>query len=65
MVAGAYKKTLIRSLKTETNVPPLDIYLSKRLADFKARLKATKKGKLIRNTYVVIAQQLRNRRGRL
>ena len=36
LVARAYKRTPIRNLETETNVPPLDIYLSKRLADFKA-----------------------------
>ena len=64
MVAGAYKRTPIRSLETETNVPPLDIYLSKRLADFEARLEATKKGELIRNTCAAIARRLRNRRGR-
>jgi len=38
IVAGAYKATPIRSLETETWVPPLDLYLNKRLADFEARL---------------------------
>ena len=54
MVIRAYKRTPIRNLKIKTNIPPLDIYLSKRLADFEARLKATKKGELIRNTYRAI-----------
>jgi hypothetical protein len=38
IVAGAYKTVPIRSLETETWVPPLDLYLNKRLADFEARL---------------------------
>ena len=40
IVAGAYRATPIRSLETETWVPPLDLYLNKRLADFEARLAA-------------------------
>ena len=38
IIAGAYKATPIRNLETETWVPPLDLYLNKRLADLKARL---------------------------
>ena len=38
IVAGAYKRTPIRCLETETWVPPLDLYLNKRLADFERRL---------------------------
>jgi hypothetical protein len=38
IVAGAYKSTPIRCLETETWVPPLDLYLNKRLADFEERL---------------------------
>ena len=38
IVAGAYKSTPIRCLETETWVPPLDLYLNKRLADFEDRL---------------------------
>jgi len=37
VVAGAYKATPIRCLETETWVPPLDLYLNKRLADFEIR----------------------------
>ena len=38
IVAGAYKRTPIRNLETETWVPPLDLYLNKRFADFEQRL---------------------------
>ena len=41
MVAGAYRATPIRSLETETWVPPLDLYLNRRVADFKERLSQT------------------------
>lgn len=37
-MAGAFKSTPIRNLETETWVPPLDLYLNKRLADFEAQL---------------------------
>ncbi|EAQ91976.1 hypothetical protein CHGG_00211 [Chaetomium globosum CBS 148.51] len=38
IVAGAFKSTPIRNLETETWIPPLDLYLNKRLADFENRL---------------------------
>ncbi|EAQ92886.1 hypothetical protein CHGG_01121 [Chaetomium globosum CBS 148.51] len=38
IVAGAFKSTPIRNLETETWVPPLDLYLNKRLADYENRL---------------------------
>ena len=41
VVAGAYRATPIRSLETETWVPPLDLYLNRRVADFKERLSQT------------------------
>ena len=37
-MAGAYKTTPIRCPETETWVPPLDLYFSKRCADFERRL---------------------------
>ena len=37
-VTGAYKATAIRNLETEAAVPPFDLYLNKRLADFEVRL---------------------------
>jgi hypothetical protein len=39
IVVGAYKTALIRCLETEAWVPPLDLYLNKRLTDFEGRLK--------------------------
>jgi hypothetical protein len=39
IVVGAYKTAPIRYLETEAWVPPLDLYLNKRLADFESRLK--------------------------
>src|SRR5437667_3022496 len=38
VVAGAYKATPVRNLEVETLVPPLDLYLNKRLAEFESRL---------------------------
>ncbi|EAQ83068.1 hypothetical protein CHGG_10886 [Chaetomium globosum CBS 148.51] len=38
IVVGAYKSAPIRCLETEAWVPPLDLYLNKRLADFEGRL---------------------------
>jgi hypothetical protein len=38
IVVGAYKTAPIRCLETEAWVPPLDLYLNKRLADFENRL---------------------------
>ena len=38
IVVGAYKRTPTRCLETEAWVPPLDLYLNKRLADFENRL---------------------------
>ena len=37
-MAGAYKATPLRHLEAETWVPPLDLYLNKRLADFEHRI---------------------------
>ena len=38
IVVGAYKSAPIRCLETEAWVPPLDLYLNKRLANFENRL---------------------------
>ena len=38
-MVGAYKTAPTRCLETEAWVPPLDLYLNKRLADFEARLR--------------------------
>ena len=50
IVAGAYKATPIRSLETETWVPPLDLYLNKRLADFEDRMSTPLQGLEINGT---------------
>ena len=62
---GAYKRTPVRSLETEANVPLLDLYLNKRLADFEARLETIGKGQLIRSVCIAIANRLKRSRGRL
>ena len=38
-MVGAYKTAPTRCLETEAWVPPLDLYLNKRLADFERRLR--------------------------
>ena len=47
VVTRAYKATPIRNLEVETAVPPLDLYLTKRRADFEERLQLTGKDKLL------------------
>jgi hypothetical protein len=64
IVAGAYKATPVRSLETETAVPPLDLYLNKRLADFETRLHESGRAVQIRDACVAIASRLRSRRRR-
>lgn len=64
VVAGAYKATPIRHLETETHVPPIDIYLNKRLAEFEARLEATGKAQLIRNACARVKANIRKGPGR-
>jgi hypothetical protein len=61
VVAGAYRATPVRSLETETFVPPIDLYLNKRLADFEERLERTGNAALIRTACATIAAQLRQR----
>src|SRR5204863_8121637 len=62
VVAGAYLATPVRSLETETWVPPLDIYLNKRVADFKAWLERTGKGALLQAVCDKVANAIRHRR---
>jgi len=38
-IAGAYKATPTSVLETETFIPPLDLYLNERLANFRFRHK--------------------------
>ena len=53
-----YKAILVYLLKAEVVIPPLDIYLNKRVADFKAYLERIGLGVLIYNTYSEIAVRL-------
>src|SRR5436190_15001737 len=62
VVAGAYRATPVRSLETETWVPLLDIYLSKRVADFEARLEHTGKGALLQVVRNKVANAICHRR---
>ena len=64
VVASAYQATPVRSLETETWVPPLDIYLNKRVVDFKARLERTGKGALLQAVHDKVANTTRHRRTR-
>ena len=66
VIAGAFRATPVRNLETETFVPPIDLYLNVRLADFEARLQLTGKAQLIDNVCAGagVRAQLRRRRGR-
>ena len=64
VMAGTYRATPVRSLETEMNVPLIDIYLNKRLADFEAHLKASGKVQLLRSVCARLWAQLRRRRVR-
>jgi hypothetical protein len=74
-VVGAYKTALIRCLETEAWVPPLDLYLNKRLTDFEGRLKKevlqtgggpeaekTTAGRLVREAYNRVYKRFRRKR---
>src|SRR6516162_542342 len=63
-IAGAYKATPVRSLETETWVPPLDLYLNTRVARFEKRLQGSRMGELIRQSGATVARALRQRRRR-
>ena len=58
VVVGVYKTILVYLLKAEVIMPPLDIYLNKRVVDFEAYLERTGLGVLIYNTYSEIAARL-------
>ena len=60
-----YKAILVYLLEAEVVIPPLDIYLNKRVADFEACLERTGLGTLIRNTCSEVATRLRRHRHRL
>jgi len=63
VVIGAYKATLIRNLEVETLVPPLDLYLNKRLAEFEGRLAQSGTQTVMDNARLKIIRRF-GRRGR-
>ena len=58
VVAGAYKATPVYLLEAEVVMPPLDIYLNKRVADFEAHLERIGLGALIYNTCSEVVARL-------
>src|SRR5208337_5617641 len=54
-VTGAYLATPIHCLEREVNIPLLDIYLNKKVADFEARLQTLGMVRLISNSTAAIA----------
>jgi Reverse transcriptase (RNA-dependent DNA polymerase)/Endonuclease-reverse transcriptase len=63
VVTGAYKATPIRHLETEAAIPPIDIYLNKRVAEFEARLDQSGMRQRIQGACEAVANRLR-RQGR-
>ena len=61
-VAGAYRAIPVRSLETETFVPPLDLYLNGRVVQFEGRIEESGMARLIRDCCTTIARKLRDRR---
>ena len=57
VIAGAYKATPTLILKTETSIPPLDLYLNKRLVNFRFRYKE----KLVTEACIQIRKKLAQR----
>ncbi len=61
VVAGAYRATRTEQVERETDTPPLDLYLNKRIAEFEARLEAFGMAQLIRDSNAAISNTLRQR----
>ena len=61
VIAGAYKATPVRQLEREVDTPPLDLYLSGRVAAFEARLQASGMDQLVKNSVAKIANRLKRR----
>src|SRR5437667_10448521 len=64
VVAGAYKATPIQNLEVETLVPPLDLYLNKRLAEFESQLAQSGLQTVIDSTRLKILRRFGKRRRR-
>jgi hypothetical protein len=63
-VTGAYRATQTRHLEVEAAVPPIHIYLNKRVAEFESRLEHTGMAEKIRRACEVVATRLRRQRTR-
>ncbi len=61
IVVGAYRAMPIYCLERKMNVPPVDIYLNKRIADFERRLVESGMTELISSSNAAIAIYLYNR----
>ena len=64
VVSGAYKATPVRLLESEVAIPPIDIYLNRRVADFEARLERSGMATLLQLVCSEVATKLRARRHR-
>jgi hypothetical protein len=64
IVSGAYRATPISVLEAETFIPPLDLYLDARLAQFRLRHKESGMEELVKNACLKIRNKLRGRRRR-
>src|SRR5204863_6044514 len=64
VVTGAYKATPIRNLEVETLIPPLDLYLNKRLAEFESRLAQSGLQTVIDNIRLKMLRRFGKRRRR-
>ncbi|KAL2116079.1 hypothetical protein VTJ04DRAFT_10334 [Mycothermus thermophilus] len=70
VVTGAYRATPTYTLETEAWVPPLDLYLNKRLADFEKRIQqpdlpgGMKPAEIIANACARLYRRFRKPRGR-
>ena len=65
VIAGAYRATPIYSLETETWVPPLDLYLNKRVAEFEIRLAQMGAEGLLKGAHRRVATTITSRRAQM
>jgi hypothetical protein len=61
-VAGAYRATAARTLESELYIPPLDLYLNGRIAQFERRMQESGMGQLILESCTTVARFLYRRR---
>ncbi len=63
-IAGAYRATSVRQLETETFVPPLEVYLNRRMAAYHLRQEGSEVRKETRQICAKIRRQTQRRRRR-